>query len=826
LTLVGQKQIFSLDRDPVASNRRPDLSAKLNSKSSLRDSKSFDDFLGAKSAASPEGSSKVSGDSENGRNLNLLANKLRSSMPPPERSAQILADKSQRAPRAPSARPDRPEQRSKSAPARPPEQRPVKERTSERASSRARTERKRESSSEPQKSSLSSQPIDGSRDKASVQRSESTDSAQPTPLSRRELRKLKLALARHRNEIKNSPVVALITGKLERIDPETIPELVTNSPFLAKAFSQGEIGAFMNQAQSLGKMLEQMGISPNITSAVEQAGVDLEQQVSAKQLFDVIGVDAAAVTSELKNLKTNVQMNQGLLPYMIRAARLHGAGDAVEGQVRPTDDWDGNKKIGTQESLLIDQMANSVVNGGAANPMTQSPQPSSGQFQGASNDKAAPAGALATTADSPAELRGAAIPAGELLEAAGSAETAKIEDAFLPVERQRLGLASDLAKPVQSRDLPAGEIENSEVSQKISQAPVVSVTNKANPGIEEILTKGMLPDQGSGVVAKLVNEDPYLSMETPASTTRQALFGNELERMSVEFTPGAPQSTLVQQDMQSVMADQAHAEAPVVAETVEVSPVGSEAEKVVSATSMMNVKDRNDVQNLRVQSDVASLNVDVAQAGEQAQGGEKRDSGQHKDSSFSGENRQTKLEVALASPNSPVMESKFELATSKRSTTPAPVPQEQMDRILNKAEMLIKDGGGSIRVKLNDDGGPNIELAIKVRGENVDVKILAADDQLRMALNASAPKLKEHLENQNLSLESFDVNQDESTRANQQNQKNSGFERRHEDSLSSQQDKAGAQLGQSNKKAEIIRPNFWRPQATQPQHDGRIQIAV
>jgi hypothetical protein len=829
LTLVGQKQIFSLERDPSASNQRQNLSAKLNSKPPSRDSKTFDDFLSAKSTSSSQDSSRAPAANKSPMNLSTLASQQRPSGTQPDRSAQIVANKPKPPTRASSNGAERPEQRSKK-PVRPARQRPVKESRPERAPSRARTESARESA-EPQKRTSSSRQSDGATGKASVERSDSTDSAQPTKLSRRELRKLKLALARHKNEIKNSPVVALITGKLERIAPESIPEIVTNSPFLAKAFSQGEIGAFMNEAQSLGKMLEQMGISPSITTAVEQAGVDLEQQVSAKQLFDVIGIDAAAVTSELKNLKTNVQMKQGLLPYMVRAARLHGAGETAEGQVRPTEDWDGHKKIGTQESLLIDQIANSVINPGAANPMAQGAQPS-GRFQGASADGASPVGALAATADpqvdqaSSPTVRGAETPAGELIGAASSAETSKIEETFLAVEAQKLTLAQDSAKQPNFRELPVEDFQASSTPQNASQPSLLNDVSKVK-GIEDALTKDVLSGQGSGVMAKLVNEDPYLSMEAPGPQARQALFGNELERMSVEFNQGTlNKPTSAQQGIHSMMADQVPAEAAVMPELIEPPQVGAEIEAVVSATSMIDVKDRADLQTLRVQSDVASLNVDVAQPGEQAQGGDKRDSGQHKDSSFSGEKRQTKLDGALASLNSPVTESKFELITSKTSTKTPAVSQEQVDRILNKAEMLIKDGGGSIRVKLNEDGGPNIELAIKVRGENVDVKILAADEQLRMALNASAPKLKEHLENQNLNLDSFDVNQDESTRANQQDQKNSGFEKRHEDALASQQDRAGDQVSQNKKKGEVIRPNFWRPQATQPRHDGRIQIAV
>jgi hypothetical protein len=82
---------------------------------------------------------------------------------------------------------------------------------------------------------------------------------------------------------------------------------------------------------------------------------------------------------------------------------------------------------------------------------------------------------------------------------------------------------------------------------------------------------------------------------------------------------------------------------------------------------------------------------------------------------------------------------------------------ELLQKLVDKAQMVIKEGGGSVRIDLGSPEMGRLELAVNLNQDRVDVKILTASEHVREMLNREMPRLRESLAVQNLNLGSVEV---------------------------------------------------------------------
>jgi flagellar hook-length control protein FliK len=100
----------------------------------------------------------------------------------------------------------------------------------------------------------------------------------------------------------------------------------------------------------------------------------------------------------------------------------------------------------------------------------------------------------------------------------------------------------------------------------------------------------------------------------------------------------------------------------------------------------------------------------------------------------------------------------FSIETAAGPQAPSsPVSQQQLQDIFDKSSMLIKDGGGSIRLDLGSNEMGPLDLALDIKDKTVELRIVAHSDQAREALAQELPKLREALQNQNLNLEKVEI---------------------------------------------------------------------
>jgi len=87
----------------------------------------------------------------------------------------------------------------------------------------------------------------------------------------------------------------------------------------------------------------------------------------------------------------------------------------------------------------------------------------------------------------------------------------------------------------------------------------------------------------------------------------------------------------------------------------------------------------------------------------------------------------------------------------------AKIPDVNQERIYQAAQLLVEKGGGSAKIKLSPEGMGEIELRIRVLGDNVNVQFVAENSETKEIFEKSIQKLKSQLEAQNLKVDSLSV---------------------------------------------------------------------
>lgn len=143
---------------------------------------------------------------------------------------------------------------------------------------------------------------------------------------------------------------------------------------------------------------------------------------------------------------------------------------------------------------------------------------------------------------------------------------------------------------------------------------------------------------------------------------------------------------------------------------------------------------------------------------------------------------------------------------------------EKAKEIFDKAEMLVKDGGGSMKIDMNSDELGKLDLAVNVQGDKVDLRIIASSEKVKEILTQDIPKLREALSDQNLHLKNVEISQ--------QSMGGWNFNSRSQERSFEQNIKQGSMPGTGridSMRAFAARP---RTYANPVHHSGQIQVLV
>ena len=82
---------------------------------------------------------------------------------------------------------------------------------------------------------------------------------------------------------------------------------------------------------------------------------------------------------------------------------------------------------------------------------------------------------------------------------------------------------------------------------------------------------------------------------------------------------------------------------------------------------------------------------------------------------------------------------------------------ENIREIINKAQVMVKKGGGEMKVSLRPEGMGNVNLKVNVVGGDVRVEMITASDETRKVLEKGLGDLKDNLSLQKLNVEQIKV---------------------------------------------------------------------
>ena len=118
--------------------------------------------------------------------------------------------------------------------------------------------------------------------------------------------------------IGNNAVLSFVTGRLDRLNPEGIPSIIADSPFLRQAISAGEISDLMQQKFSVSDLCRLFEVDQKVINKAAINGLNTGLLVTPKEFLSAIGVDPGTVATELTLLQQNLPVD-GVKPYIERA---------------------------------------------------------------------------------------------------------------------------------------------------------------------------------------------------------------------------------------------------------------------------------------------------------------------------------------------------------------------------------------------------------------------------------------------------------------------------------------------------------------------------
>lgn len=88
---------------------------------------------------------------------------------------------------------------------------------------------------------------------------------------------------------------------------------------------------------------------------------------------------------------------------------------------------------------------------------------------------------------------------------------------------------------------------------------------------------------------------------------------------------------------------------------------------------------------------------------------------------------------------------------------------ESRQSLLQEAQIMARDGGGTARINLSHAGFGQVNLEVRVDGSQVDVRLHTESPELKEHLQSSLDRLQESMQSENLHLKNFEVTQSSSS---------------------------------------------------------------
>jgi flagellar hook-length control protein FliK len=127
------------------------------------------------------------------------------------------------------------------------------------------------------------------------------------------------------------------------------------------------------------------------------------------------------------------------------------------------------------------------------------------------------------------------------------------------------------------------------------------------------------------------------------------------------------------------------------------------------------------------------------------------------DSSSFQDNSENATANVIGEKSTSLRESTVSFASKISPTSSEPMRESLAQKILGQAEMMFKNGGGSMRMDVEAPGIGKVDVAINLNNNQLDVRIMTASDQARDIISREVAGLRDGLTQQGLNLRGLEV---------------------------------------------------------------------
>lgn len=594
----------------------------------------------------------------------------------------------------------------------------------------------------------------------------------------------------------DTPVINFLTGHLERLDPASIPGLVAGNEFLGDALGTADLGKFMSTESTVGDLLDALDLPPSFAQEVEKLGVDMAQVITPNELFKALGLDPQRALTELKLLKDNLDTGN-LSSYIKRAAVLQGqkvpaAVQAnAQAQAQPAFAGESAKGDGAAAkaaplapipALGADKAATASVVPGAPGLSPQAQMLLAAQQpQVAVQAPQQPKMSAKAPQPQPKEqMAAAAVGVPAVFARLPGFDATQMQDLLKVVDPTQLAdvlpdpAAMTLNEPATTNaatfDAFAlmgdrlrgadGQVLDPNAEIAGVMAPLAAATT---PGTQLPAAQVVMPAMGADA--------------QPASMNRliQQALRDAAPQMSIDPTLARANAALPAKDAGAKLDLESLAQTIRLDDkmmSTEAAPTAGASGAVSFALAADLLQGRDLQGTKRVSIDEIKLALPLVGATERDSGrmtagdaftggdrGEKDDDQGARDGE-SGSDKFTELFNAHA-PNAHGAKHAGEaLGVQNAKAEVGMTPAERLDlmqKVVDRAAFLAKDGGGVVRLDLGSAELGRLELAVKMTDDRVDLRILTSSDRVRDIMAAELNRLRDALTVQHVQLGKVEV---------------------------------------------------------------------
>lgn len=565
-------------------------------------------------------------------------------------------------------------------------------------------------------------------------------------------------------------ILNLLSGQLSQLVPSEIPSLISGNNFISEALASNDVRNFLNQKQPMQQLLSDLGFSDK---ALLQQLPDNTKLISPTELLSTLGLDPQNVGIEVELMQKNIQID-GVSAYMQRA------------MTTVTQNSNSQENTNKHTVQQINQKQAMQLQGVPLTPTEQIRFNNQQTIQMTEDLHRADQGRLLTDQQIPKLQAGENRLTDQQIidsQAQGNyvfSSQTQSENIFEKLSDNRdsqvdfttplVTLSKQtLSKQTLSVSSPATELTDVNVTKKLpEQSTLLQFSNNQEKPLKD-------PEQGPNEATLFNFQQSNLTQPNPATIHNKestegysSLTDEETKLPMAELVTEDPMQQLTNEwaDNSTTLFSAQDIEALTDAQSkdepteLQSTDIQSNQEPFIQGNMVAQNQfgsKNNNIKNLSLDNGFSEPNTMEITGVDSLEGGLETDlqNGSEGQSDTSDMNQSTNQNVN--STQSKKTSSNIKGPSFSERLQSTNVKSAVLDPIINNAKMMLKDGGGSIRIDLGTQELGSIDLAIEVQENALELKIAAGSEMAKEIIGAELPKLKEALLNQNLDLKSVEI---------------------------------------------------------------------